>query len=159
MLTIAEINELWDEIEGKLYWKIDIGKMKLKGKEAGTIQQTGYRSIMYNRKHYAVHRIIFLKHMGYLPAEIDHINCIKIDNRIENLRESTRSQNQWNRGSYVNSITGVKGVYPHKSGKYSAEIKHEGKKHYLGLFKTVEEARNIVIKKREELQGEFVNHG
>jgi len=159
MLTLVEINELWQEVEGKLYWKLNRGKMKLKGKEAGTTHRTGYRYINYNGKLYAVHRIIFFKRHGYLPKEIDHINCVKTDNRIENLREATRSQNQWNRASYINSKTKVKGVYPHWYGKYSAEIKHEGKKHYLGLFTTIEEASKAVRKKREELQGEFVNHG
>jgi hypothetical protein len=160
MLSIDEINMLWTESsDGKLYWNLDRGKNKVKGKEAGTVQRTGYKYVMYSGKLYSVHRIIFFKNHGYLPKEIDHINCIKTDNRIENLREATRSQNQWNRASYKNSKTKVKGVSLHGCGKYSAELKHEGKKHYLGLFKTIEEATKVVMKKREELQGEFTNHG
>jgi hypothetical protein len=71
--------------------------------------------------------------------ELDHINGIRNDNRIENLRSVTRSQNQWNR------LT-AKGYYWDKSkNKYKAHIKFNDKRKFLGLFETEEEARNAYL--------------
>jgi hypothetical protein len=71
--------------------------------------------------------------------EIDHINGIRNDNRIENLRSVTRNQNQWNR------LT-VKGYYFNKvKNKWISRIKLNGKKIYLGSYNTEEEARNAYL--------------
>jgi hypothetical protein len=71
--------------------------------------------------------------------ELDHINGIRNDNRIENLRSVTRQQNQWNR-------TTAKGYYWDKvKNKWRAELKLNRKKIYLGMFNTEEEARNAYL--------------
>jgi HNH endonuclease len=71
--------------------------------------------------------------------ELDHINGIRNDNRIENLRSVTRSQNQWNR------LT-AKGYSLNRSkNKYEAHIKFNNKRKFLGLFETEEEARNAYL--------------
>jgi hypothetical protein len=71
--------------------------------------------------------------------ELDHINGIRNDNRIENLRSVTRSQNQWNRltakGYSLNRL----------KNKYEAHIKFNNKRKFLGLFETEEEARNAYL--------------
>lgn len=159
MLTLDKLNSLFYEINGVLFWKEDKRNNPVKDKEAGSLFKDGYRRVKIDGKLFATHRLIFLKHHGYFPTEVDHINNNKEDNRIENLREVTRCQNQWNRPVKQNSTTGVKGVYPHFRGKFSAEIRQHGKKHYLGLFSTIEEAKKAVQQKREELHFGFVNHG
>jgi hypothetical protein len=71
--------------------------------------------------------------------EIDHINSIKYDNRIKNLRAVTKHQNQWNRQK-------VKGYWWNKSSeKYRVQITFNKKNLYLGLFETEEEARNAYL--------------
>jgi hypothetical protein len=75
------------------------------------------------------------------PREMDtdHINGNKLDNRRENLRVCTRSQNLANRPATVINKSGFKGVVPHK-GKYEAGIRKEGKRIYLGIYNTPQEA-------------------
>ena len=71
--------------------------------------------------------------------ELDHINSIRNDNRIENLRSVTRQQNQWNR------LT-AKGYYWDKvKNKWTSRIRLNGKKIYLGLFNTEEEAHKAYL--------------
>ena len=75
--------------------------------------------------------------------ELDHINGVRNDNRIENLRSVTRSQNQWNR------LT-AKGYYWDKSrNKYRAEMRIYNKKKCLGYFNTEEEARNAYLNAKQ----------
>ena len=76
---------------------------------------------------------------------IDHINGIRDDNRIENLRVVTNQQNHFN-----NHV--CKGYNFHKkTGKWRARIKLNGEEHHLGLFENEEDARNAYIKKKLEL--------
>ena len=66
------------------------------GKRAGWIGLDGYVAIMFQRKVIRAHRLIFLWHHGYLPALIDHIDGDKANNKIENLRETTKRANSLN---------------------------------------------------------------
>jgi hypothetical protein len=79
-------------------------------------------------------------------GDIDHINRVKDDNRLSNLRDVSRSQNKQNQGPTVRSKTGIKGVYAHRdggkaTGKWAASIAHLGKNHFLGAYKTITEAQ------------------
>jgi hypothetical protein len=76
-------------------------------------------------------------------STIDHIDGDPLNNIRDNLRPATVSQNLHNRGPQSNNhTTGVKGVWRDKRGGYHAEIGVRGKKHYLGRFPTLDEARN-----------------
>jgi hypothetical protein len=76
-------------------------------------------------------------------TEIDHINCVRHDNRISNLRSVTRQQNQWNRFG--------KGFHFHKKrNKWQASITINKKGIYLGMFNTEEEARAAYLKAKEK---------
>jgi hypothetical protein len=76
---------------------------------------------------------------------IDHIDCVKTNNDISNLRNVTNQENQFNR-------TKSKGYSFHKkTGKYKAEIQLNRKKIHLGLFDTPDEAREAYLNKKEEL--------
>ena len=78
---------------------------------------------------------------GYLPKYVDHINGIRDDNRIENLREATNQQNNFNSGSKEGSSSQYKGVSWHKRGKkWVARYSLNGKQTHLGLFETEIEA-------------------
>lgn len=79
---------------GHLYW---IGT----GERAGAIQDKGYRTIEVDGKAYYAHRIAWFHHYGKWPEEdLDHINRSRDDNRIENLRDVSRSENNRNRKSW-----------------------------------------------------------
>ena len=81
------------------------------GDIAGSLNKTNkYYQIRLNYKNYLVHRLIFLYHHNYLPKVIDHIDRNKLNNKIENLREVTHSQNLMNCKSYKNSSSKYKGV-------------------------------------------------
>lgn len=94
------------------------------GKEAFTaISPLGYRTGCIGGRVYMAARIIWKLVYGYDPIEIDHINRIKTDNRLVNLREADRSLNCRNRGLLRNNTSGVSGVYLEKSsGLWVVEV-------------------------------------
>lgn len=100
------------------------------GKIAGTIDGQGRCQLWINKKSYRAHRIAWLIMTGSFPdKEIDHINCDQLDNRWNNLRIATRSQqNQNKRSTKIHSLKGVR--YHSQSKKWQARIKDE----HLGLF-------------------------
>jgi hypothetical protein len=87
--------------------------------------------------------------------EVDHINHDRLDNRKENLRICTSSQNCMNRSAKI-SNTGVKGVcFVKATGKYQVMIMASGVSHYLGQFSTLEEAIAVRKKAEEQYHKEF----
>ena len=162
-LTVDLLNELfeYDKETGDLIWKEPKanGKVK-KGDIAGSVDSHGYIKIDLNYKKHRAHRLVFLMHKGYLPKTIDHINCNRSDNRIENLRAVTAGQNQHNRKINSNNTSGYKGVsWNTRLKSWKASITLESKHIHLGCFKTPEEADAVVRKAREELHGAFAHHG
>ena len=118
--------------------------------EGGTVKHAiggktnGYLFANINKKKVYLHRFIYEDFHGPIPDGlfIDHINMVRHDNRIENLRLVTGSQNQQNRLCQKNSTTGAKGVSWHKGKcKFMAKIKLHGKASHLGYFDTIEEAK------------------
>jgi hypothetical protein len=92
-------------------------------------------------------------HGAWPSGDIDHINGQKTDNRIENLRDVTRTINSENRrGSNTNTATGYLGVSVHaRSGKYRARIRAKGRLISLGLFLLPEEAHAAYISAKRDL--------
>lgn len=87
---------------------------------------------------------------------VDHINGDTLDDRRENLRLATNSQNQHNAKRRIDNSSGYKGVAFHKlSGKWSASICYQGKQKHLGLFATPEAAYEARCKKALELHGDY----
>lgn len=135
--------------------------IRLKGKGTGsTINGVNkYRQYQYIRvlgSRYMAHRLAWLYIHGKWPiSDIDHINRIKYDNRISNLREVTKNENQYNRVLSTNSSTGAKGVYKTKHG-YIAQITINSKPIYLGTYGTVGEASSAYVKASKE-RHKFIN--
>lgn len=113
--------------------------------------------IAINAKLYKAHRLAWLYVHGVWPSgSIDHVNRNPLDNRIENLRECSLSQNQMNKGVIKNSTTGFKGVTYHISNKcYQARCKVKGKSHFLGSFATAIEASNAYEEFAKVAHGDF----
>ena len=117
---------------------------------AGGQQQNGYIYIKINNILYKAHRIAWLYVYGVLPdADIDHINQIKNDNRLCNLRCVTRSENQLNRGKRKDNTSCFTGIVFHKaSSKWAANISKNKKRIHLGLFDSKQDA----IEKRKHYE-------
>ena len=128
--------------DGKLFWWISPGRRAKVGSEVGTLDTDGYRRVGFRGTTYLTHRLIFLYHHGYLPEnQIDHINRIKNDNRIENLREVSPSCNLRNTGTRTDNTSGIKGVFYHNPAKkWQATVYVNSENKYLGLFETKVEA-------------------
>jgi len=130
-------------------------------KVAGCKDSRGYLAIYLNKKLHYGHRLAWLYMTGQWPdTDIDHINGIKGDNRICNLREATRSQNGRNRGANKNNTSGYKGVCWHKSiQKWMSRITISGDIKFLGYFDAPEEAYLAYCEAAKEYHGEFSNTG
>lgn len=106
-----------------------------------------------------LHRLILSRMLGRPLTStemVDHINGNGLDNRRENLRLATASQNQQNRGKQQNNTCGVKGVYWDKQHKrWRARIWCNGQSIHIGFFTTLEEAAAAYCVKARELFGEF----
>lgn len=124
----------------------------------------GYIQVKVDNRMYLMHRLAWLYVYGVWPEEfLDHINAVKSDNRIANLREATRSQNGANRPAQANNASGIKGIYRVKRhGKkllWRAQIYQSGdgpkKLIFLGEFDCLGRAKAAYNTKARELYGEF----
>jgi hypothetical protein len=120
---------------------------------AGTKDKEGYIRIHIFGKKVAAHRLAWLFTHGVWPKEqIDHINGVRDDNRIENLREATKTQNGYNRAA----IRGLKGVDFNKaSAKVKARVRVEGRSVWLGSYDTEEAAHEAYLSAAKELHKEY----
>jgi len=156
MLTQQQLKNLFEYQDGNLIWKISKGKRGKIGSIAGTITSNGYLSIRVDKKNYKAHRLVYLYHHGYLPNIIDHIDRDKLNNKIENLREATISQNNVNTKIRKDNASGLKGVTWHKaSNKWCAQIMVNCKQNHIGLFLDIEDARAAYLQARRKYFGEF----
>lgn len=105
------------------------------------------------------HRLVWLMHHDEWPAEIDHINGIRDDNRIENLRLVTRADNMRNSRRRKDNTSGVMGVSWHSAtGKWRAYIGGQDGPLHLGMFADWFDAV-CARKSAERRQGYHANHG
>ena len=158
MITKQLVTEYFDHKDGHLYWKkvMHHNKQYLVGQEVGSIHKTGYRHVTWMGKIHKVHRLIFLLEHGYLPKEIDHINGDRQDNRLENLREVSRSENQFNKAMCSNNTSGFRGVNWHKHSKsWVVRVCTKGKTKILGYFKDLELAGLVADEARNLYHGKF----
>ena len=165
MITYEEVKELFDYKDGELYWKKPLNSTMRKrkyydlGDKAGKQHSAGYVQICLNRRLYLAHRLIFLWHHGYLPRVLDHIDGNRLNNKIENLRAATYSENQFNRKIGKNNTSGHKGIsWSLQYQKWLARIWCHGKAIYLGKYDNLDDAVKAVKLKREELHKEFARH-
>lgn len=146
MITQELIKELFDynQVTGNL-------THRLTGRIADSNQSKGYYKCYVDGRTLASHRVVWLWNYGAWPQnDIDHINGNRKDNRIENLRDVPHVVNMANMEK-VNK-TGYEGVKTSGS-KFVANIKHKGKKLYLGTFPTADEAFAAYKLKHLELYG------
>jgi hypothetical protein len=150
MLTSSYIQSIFDYKDGNLYNKDFRGPRAVKGGLVGSINPTnGYWRVQIKGKSYQLGRVIWAWHGNELnpKIEIDHINGDKLDNRIENLRATTRQQNEWNKDHL-----GVR----FEAGKWRARYKHQNKYRHIGMFDTKEEAIAAYISTIKPIRNEYL---
>ena len=146
----------YDRKSGRLFWNIKRSGVTI-GNEVASMYK-GYKGAKVNGRLYLAHRVIWFIENGRLPLkgfEIDHIDHIKTNNKISNLREVTHAENQRNHPKYKNNSSGITGVSFHKRvKKWEAYI---GRK-TLGYFSDIEDAIKCRLDNEKEL-GYHENHG
>ena len=126
---------------GEFRWRVRRGGPAVPGSIAGSHNSEGYVHIQIDRVKHGAHRLAWLYVHGEQPVEIDHINRVKDDNRIVNLRSVTHAQNSQNQSRPKNNTSGHIGVDFHtRSNRWRARIKIDGKLRDIGYFQNKEDA-------------------
>jgi len=151
-LTQEQVKDLFDYRDGKIYWRNYVRNIR-KGDEAGCVTPEGYLLVGIKRKHYLVHRVIWLWHKGYMPEGIvDHKDQDRLNNRIDNLREASDQCNVINSKVHCSNTSGVKGISRSKiSGKWHSYLEHNGKRMHLGFYDNFADAVAARWEKEVEL--------
>jgi hypothetical protein len=150
----------YDAERGRLVWvKRPHPKANLvvPGALAGSVHGDCYRRISFAGTRHLEHRVIWAIVHGYdSPFQIDHVNGDTFDNRIENLREATQSQNMANRVISGKRVGSKKGAFYYKRHQlWAANIGFNKKRIHLGYFQTEEEAHAAYREAALRLFGEF----
>jgi hypothetical protein len=166
-ITKAEMDEIFniDLVTGLITWKKTTHLTRI-GKEVGWAHQskglgsgyTFYRSVEIKNRAYPIHRLILFYSSGDWIDRIDHIDGNGLNNRLDNLRPCTRSENAANMKKPCTNTSGVKGV-SWCGGKWKAQICLNQKVLCIGSFDLLEDAALAYAIKAKELFGEFANFG
>jgi hypothetical protein len=145
MLTAEELRGQldYDPLTGVFTWRVKPRRKNI-ADCAGCIAKTGYVYISVQKKTYAAHRLAWLHTYGYWPSkEIDHINRVRSDNRIANLREATRAENCANRKKRPTRYR-LNGVFL-VGRRFGARVYVNGIPAYLGIYDTEIEAHAAYV--------------
>lgn len=155
MITQQIALKLFDYVDGDLYWKEKPCDNLPAGTKAGTLASRGYMQTMVQGRMYRNHQLVYLMHHGFIPPFIDHIDGNKLNNKIDNLRETDKGKNNYNAMRRKDNTSGFKGVSLNKrTGKWYGYIMYQRKHIHLGSFKTPEDAYEAVCKARLQYHGE-----
>ena len=158
MPTQELIRELFDYRDGKLFRSQQ--NPSKKGVVSGSLDSRGYLTSSVCGRSYQNHRLIYTMFFGGCPEFLDHINNIKTDNRVENLRPATRAENNSNVGLRRDNTSGVKGVSWHsRDQRWAVRVNIGGTTKHYGYYTDLVQATEVVMRVRTELHGEFCNHG
>lgn len=158
--TEVSIEELRQEVElredGEMFWKVGKQRIKKGSPAFATTTSDGYKKGMFRGVRLLAHRVVWALHHGHWPDNwLDHINRNRSDNRIENLREVDAALSNHNRKVRTNRYIGVtKSVH---GKRFIAQIQHNGKHHYIGLFELEEDAARARDNRAKELYGKNAN--
>jgi hypothetical protein len=161
------MNENWREVTGydRAYLVSDLGRVKsLKvGKELimkPIINTFGYHMVVLyknnTKKRFGVHQLVAISFLDHIPdghkLVIDHINTVKTDNRLENLRILSNRENISLRFNKNNTTSKFRGVTLHNNNKWLARIRINGKQKYIGTFTSELEAGQAYERALNEIQ-------
>jgi len=155
-LTLERLRELleYNQETGGFTWRVRRGPARA-GSKAGSVGRAGYLSIETGGRVYQAHRLAWFYVYGEWPlGDLDHKDMVKTNNRIDNLRLATPSQNKANSRLHRNNTSGLKGAHyrrRRRGGRWQAKIQQVS----LGHFDTAEEAHAAYVKAAQERFGEF----
>ena len=162
-ITQAELKRLlhYDPETGVFTWRVARTNRVKVGEEAGSIMPIGYRMVRLDGKDYLLHRLAHLYMTGEWPeGQLDHKNNDRADNRWDNLRPATWSQQRANALKRSDNTSGYKGVSWNKRlGKWHAYITLDRKRRHLGFFESAHEAKAAYERASRDLFGEFACAG
>ena len=156
--TIEELREYldYDPETGVIRWKKSAGRVKA-GAIVTRTDGGGYVALRFRKINLRAHRVAFAVHHGHWPHPCcDHIDGNLLNNRADNLRECSLSNNQHNSRLRRDNSTGVKGVGKN-GGSYLARVHLNGRT-CAKRFRYLEDAAAWVKQTREQLHGEFARH-
>ena len=156
MVTQEQLKELinYNSETGIFTNKVTRNSRAVKGQELNPSNEGRYGAVQLNKQKYLLHRLAWFYINGTWPKDqIDHINGIKTDNRISNLRECTNQQNSYNRKGREGTSK-YKGVHAH-GNKWRAKVTISGKQIIIGSFNTEKEAALAYNKQVKVIHGEF----
>ncbi len=132
----------YDQETGIFTWKVSTSRRVKVGDVAGSQNGGGYLNIKLQSRLYQAHRLAWLYTSGVWPKDqLDHVNRVRTDNRVSNLREVTNKQNQQNAGKRSDNASGHAGVsWNRRRSKWIAHITHNQKHIHLGYFDDLEVA-------------------
>lgn len=145
-------------------WGIKIGNAdgwntRYLGSPVGTILANGYVHTRVLGRSYKLHRLAWIMSHGEWPDEVDHINGVRSDNRLINLRNVSRLENMKNKRPYKANSSGVTGISWHKTTqKWIAKIRVNRKDYHIGIFDEIADAA-LARKQFEATFGFHKNHG
>jgi hypothetical protein len=166
----------YDHATGDLTWKTRFPSMFKRGKQSvehscaiwntkfagkaalSSSSNQGYRQGHLNYRQVLAHRMIWVMFYNEWPEQIDHINGIRTDNRLANLRAVTLAENNRNQKMRNTNSSGICGVRATSSGRWLASIRAYGKQTHLGTFDTIEQAA-YVRGEASKRYGFHENHG
>jgi hypothetical protein len=151
----------YDPLTGIFTW-IKVNSLRVKiGQIAGSIQKIGYVIIGVNGIRYYAHRLACLYMTGEFPNKvIDHKDENKSNNKWENLRQCSQSQNMLNRGRQLNNKSGFKGVHEDArkvKTRWIAKCKIKGIVYNLGGYPTPEIAHKVYRDFIKEHEPHFIH--
>ena len=143
-LTQSQLQSIftYDPFTGVVTWTHGVSNMPANS-IAGCTNQSGYKVVTVEGKSFRLQRVIWILMFGHIPDGfyVDHINGNKLDNRLQNLRLATNSQNQQNRPAPKNNTSGYRGVTWHKqANKWMARLCHNKRRITIGFYDTPHEA-------------------
>lgn len=155
-LTADQVRSLfnYDALTGDFSWKTLPRNSKSKKLIVGIKESLGYLRVKILGKKYTLHRVIWLWVYGSWPdEEVDHVNGIRDDNRLDNLRQSNRTMNNQNRHyAHSNNKLGLMGVYWNKqSSLYRASIQVNNHKIHLGSFRDPHQAHEAYLDAKRQI--------
>lgn len=145
------------ELKKNLHFERGVFYRKSRNKNTGSLDKDGYLIVKINKVNYKAHRLAWLYVYGEFPnSNLDHINGIRTDNRIENLRVCSDLENARNTGLRSDNTSGYKGVsYFKETNKWRAYGSLNGKIIHLGFYNLVDDAAKAYDKFAQENYGEF----
>ncbi len=157
MLTAERLREilLYNPETGE--WRWLVGCKRVKAGDLAGWTDGGYTRIAIDGSTYRSSRLAWLYMTGeWPPAQVDHENTVKSDDRWINLRLATQSSNQANRNVFRNNLLGVKGVKRIRgTSRFQARIYVDGKSRHLGCFDTPQAAGEAYRVAAEQAHGPF----